>query len=192
MLYINQRDYPNMPYPNNAENNYQPPEKQNIAATGCGLCSACMVVDHLTTQRLGLEECVALSVEHKANVRFGTRMIILGPVVAEKFGLKFSHTSNKEEMLACLQRGGRVIVNVANRPDGSRGLFCRTGHYMVLVSAEGERICFMDPYYGPEYNEGELKEKVDSSCVPFLYCDADLLEYETENREIKYYLFERK
>ena len=62
---------------------------------------------------------------------------------------------------------------------------------MVLVSADGERVCFLDPYYGPEYNEGELKEKVDCSRVPFLYCDADLLEYETENREIKYYLFER-
>ena len=192
MLYINQRDYPHIPYPHNAEKNYQPPEGQNIAKAGCGLCSACMVVDQLTTQKLGLEECIELSVANKANTRPGTRMIILGPVIAEKFGLKFSHTSDKEEMLSCLRRGGRVIVNVANRPDGSRGLFCRTGHYMVLVSAEGERICFMDPYYGPEYNEGELKEKVDSSRVPFLYCDADLLEYETENREIKYYLFERK
>lgn len=192
MLYINQRDYPDMPYPNNAENNYQPPENQNVAQCGCGLCSVCMVVDHLTTERLTLEEAVAMSVDNNANVRIGTRMVILGPIVAETFGLKFSHTSDKEEMLACLRRGGRVIVNVANRPDGSPGLFCKAGHYMVLVSADGERICFLDPYYGPEYNEGELKEKVDSSCAPLLYCGADLLEYETENREIKYYLFERK
>lgn len=191
MLYINQRDYPNMPYPNNADNDYQPPEKQNIAKCGCGLCSACMVVDQLTTQKLGLEECIGLSVANKANVRPGTRMVDLGPAVAEKFGLKFSHTSDKEEMLACLRRGGRVIVNVANRPDGSPGLFTKTGHYMVLIAADGERICFLDPYYGLEYNEGELKEKVDSSRAPLLYCDLDLLERETENRKIKYYLFER-
>ena len=151
-----------------------------------------MVVDHLTTERLTLEEAVAMSVDNNANARIGTRMVILGPIVVETFGLKFSHTSDKEEMLACLRRGGRVIVNVANRPDGSPGLFCKAGHYMVLVSADGERICFLDPYYGPEYNEGELKEKVDSSCAPLLYCGADLLAYETENREIKYYLFERK
>ena len=192
MLYINQRDYPNMPYPNNAENNYQPPEKQTIAASGCGLCSAAMVVDQLTTQSLSLEEGVAMSVANKANLRPGTDMVIFGAAVAEKFGLKFSYTSDKKEMLACLRRGGRVIVNVANRPDGSRGLFCRSGHYMVLLSADAERVCFLDPYYGLEYNEGELKEKVDSSQAPFLYCDVDLLEYETENREIKYYLFERK
>lgn len=191
MLYINQRDYPDMPYPNNADNDYQPPENQNIAKCGCGLCSACMVVDQLTTQKLGLEECIGLSVANKANVRPGTRMVDLGPAVAEKFGLKFSHTGDKEEMLACLRRGGRVIVNVANRPDGTRGLFTKTGHYMVLIAADGERICFLDPYYGLEYNEGELKEKVDSSRAPLLYCDLDLLEYETENRKIKYYLFER-
>ena len=58
-------------------------------------------------------------------------------------------------------------------------------------SADEERICFMDTYYGPDYNEGELKEKVDSFRAPILYCDADRLEYEAENREIKYYLFER-
>ena len=191
MLYINQRDYPHIPYPNNAENDYQPPEKQCIAKTGCGLCSAAMVVDQLTTESLSLEEAVAMSVANKANLRPGTNMRRFGAAVAEKFGLKFSYTSDKAEMLAHLRKGGRVIVNVANRPDGTRGLFTRSGHYMVLLSADGERICFLDPYYGPEYNEGQLKEKVDSSRAPFLYCDADLLEYETENREIKYYLFER-
>ena len=191
MLYINQREYPDMPYPNNAENNYQPPEKQNIAKAGCGICSACMIVDQLTTQSLSLEDGIAISLENKANLRPGTNMIKFGTAVAKKFGMKFSHTGDKEEMLSCLRRGGRVIVNVANRPDGMPGLFTKGGHYMVLVSADGERICFLDPNYSEEYNQGELKEKVDSSRAPILYCDAGLLEYETENRKIKYYLFER-
>lgn len=190
MLYINQREHPDVPFPNNAEGGY-PAEKQNIAKAGCGICSLCMVVDHLTTEALSLQACVELAVENKANLRPGTSMIKLGPVVAEKFGLRFSHTSDKEEMLAHLRKGGRVIVNVANRPDGTPGLFTKGGHYMVLVAADGERICFLDPNYSEAYNEGALKEKVDSSCAPVLYCDADLLEHETENREIKYYLFER-
>ncbi len=191
MLYINQRDYLDMPYPNDIEGECLP-EKQNVAACGCGICSACMVVDQLTAGSLSLEEGIAISIENKANLRPGTNMVKFGTAVAEKFGLKFSYTSDKEEMLACLRRGGRVIVNVANRPDGTRGLFTRTGHYMVLIAAEGERICFLDPYYGPEYNEGELKEKVDSSRAPILYCDVDLMEYETENRKNKYYLFQRE
>ena len=190
MLYINQREYFDMPFPNNVEGGY-PAEKQNIAKAGCGICSLCMVVDHLTVKELSLPECIGLAVVHKANLKPGTSMVKVAPAVVEKFGLKFSHTSDKEEMLACLRRGGRVIVNVANRPDGTPGLFTKGGHYMVLVSAEGERICFLDPNYSEAYQAGELKEKVDSSRVPFLYCDADLLEYETENREIKYYLFER-
>ncbi|MBQ7329696.1 MAG: hypothetical protein IJX01_07315 [Oscillospiraceae bacterium] len=190
MLYINQRDYPDMPYPNNVAGACRP-ESQNIAKAGCGVCSACMVVDQLTTQSLGLEDCVQLSVDSKANLEPGTDMKILGTALAEKYNFKFSYGADKEAMLACLRRGGRVIVNVANRPDGSPGLFTKTGHYMVLIAADGERICFLDPYYGLEYNEGELKEKVDSSRAPLLYCDLDLLERETENRKIKYYLFER-
>jgi len=191
VLYINQRDYPHIPYPHNADNNYQPPEGQNIARAGCGLCSAAMVVDQLTTQSLSLEEGIAISVANKANLRPGTNMVRFGSAVAEKFGLKFSYTSDKEEMLAHLRKGGRVIINVANKPDGTRGLFTKTGHYMVLIAADGERVCFLDPYYGPEYNEGELKEKVDSSRAPILYCDADLLHTESANREKRYYLFER-
>ena len=179
MLYINQREYPETPFPNNLEGGC-PPEKQNIAKAGCGICSACMVVDHLTAKSLTLEECVQMAMDAK-----------LGPALAEKFGLKFSYTSKKEEMLAHLRKGGRVIVNVANRPDGTAGLFTKGGHYMVLISADGERICFLDPNYHESYDEGGLKEKVDSTKAPFLYCDADLMEYETENREIKYYLFER-
>ena len=190
MLYINQREYPDMPFPNNVEGGY-PAEKQNIAKAGCGICSLCMVVDHLAAKELSLPECIGLAVVHKANLKPGTSMVKVAPAVVEKFGLTFSQTSKKEEMLACLRRGGRVIVNVANRPDGTPGLFTKGGHYMVLVSAVDERICFLDPNYNEAYNAGELKEKVDSSRAPFLYCDADLLEYETENREIKYYLFER-
>ena len=190
MLYINQGNYPDMPFPNNVEGGC-PPEKQNIAKAGCGICSACMVVDHLTTQSLSLEECVQMAVETKANLRPGTSMVKLAPALVKKFGLKFSHTADKAEMLACLHRGGRVIVNVANRPDGTPGLFTKGGHYMVLVSADGERICFLDPNLDEKYKEEAMKEKVDTRSAPILYCDADLLEYETENREIKYYLFER-
>ena len=190
MLFLRQGDYKDVHFPNNIEGGC-PPERQNIAKAGCGICSACMVVDHLTTKSLSLEECVQMAVETKANLRPGTSMVKLGPALAEKFGLKFSHTSNKEEMLAHLRKGGRVIVNVANRPDGTPGLFTKGGHYMVLVSADGERICFLDPNLDGKYETEEVKTKVDTRSAPILYCDADLLEYETENREIKYYLFER-
>ena len=152
-----------------------------------------MVVDQLTARSLSLEECVELSVARKANVRPGTNMWDLGPAVAEKFDLRYGETSDKAEMLAHLQKGGRVIVNVAEKPDKTPGLFTKGGHYMVLISVDGERVCFFDPNYTAEaYGKGELKERVDSSKAPFLYCDADLLQRETEARKIRYYLFERK
>ena len=191
MLYINQRDYPNMPYPNNVAGACRP-ESQNIARAGCGICTACMLVDHLTTQSLSMEECIQLSIDSKSNLEPGTDLEILGAVLAEKFDLKFSYSADKEAMLACLRRGGRVIINVANRPDGTDGLFTHCGHYMLLVSVDGERVCFLDPYYHDSYDKGDLKEKVDSTRAPLLYCDAELLHKEAENRRIRYYLFERK
>ena len=73
-----------------------------------------------------------------------------------------------------------------------------SSQYLVQQMKNDAGFLMDDVYQGwnmtPAINklEGELKEKVESSKAPFLYCDADLLEYETENREIKYYLFERK
>ena len=152
-----------------------------------------MIVEHLTTQTLSLEDCIVLSVSNNANNRPGTSMRVLGPVVAEKFDLEYTEASDKGELLAHLAKGGEAIVNVAEKPDGTPGLFTRAGHYMVLISADGEQICFFDPNYTAEaYGKGELKEKVDSSKAPFLSCSLDLLWQETEAREIRFYLFKRK
>ena len=73
MLFINQNDYENMPYPTDAKN----PDSENmlkgtIASSGCGLCSCCMMVDRLTLQTLTLEECRQMAIDCGANMDPGT------------------------------------------------------------------------------------------------------------------------
>jgi len=193
MLYINQNDYSHVPYQHNMANGGAPVERRNVGTSGCGLCSACMVVEHLTPHHLSVEECVRLSEDNGANLKPGTSMRVLGPVLAEKFGLEFGMTCDPEEMLACLHSGGEAIVSVGSEGDGCRALFTSRGHYMVIIAVDGDEVCILDPGFRPasNYLKEELKHLVRLD-HPFLYCSLDTLMKEVVSRDIYFYLFKRK
>ena len=138
MLYLNQNDYGHVPYMHNTDAGGAPPERRNVGTSGCGLCCTCMAVEHLTVQTLPLEECVRMSEESGANHRAGTDMVILGPLVAERFGLEYRWTTDMQEMLDCLHGGGQVVVNVRAEADGT-GIFTNTRHYVLAVGADTRR-----------------------------------------------------
>ena len=97
MRHINQRKYSYIPYPQYMDHPEDPyGKKGTVRSGGCGLCSACMIVDQLTTQTLSVRECTKLSMEIGANHCDGTDMHILGPAIAERFGLEFSKTNDLE------------------------------------------------------------------------------------------------
>ena len=56
MKYINQLDYPHLPYYTDAANPEKTEEEKmrTVAKSGCGLCCACMMIDQLTTEELKL------------------------------------------------------------------------------------------------------------------------------------------
>ncbi|MEE0515561.1 MAG: hypothetical protein UC961_07925 [Emergencia sp.] len=193
MLFINQNDYENMPYPTDAKN----PDSENmlkgtIASSGCGLCSCCMMVDRLTLQTLTLEECRQMAIDCGANMDPGTDMEFLAPVVAEKFDLDLKTSSNTGELIECLQNGGCAVLNPGGSRDGYHGLFTTGGHYMTAISyCNGEFLIF-DPswsetkFHTPE-REGRVRE---SGC--FVYVTPEVLIEDTENRRPRYFLFSRK
>ena len=192
MLYLNQLDYRHIHYEHNVENGGVPQERRNVATSGCGLCSACMVVDHLTAHHLSLDECIRLSYSTGANRHVGTRMMLLGPAVAEKFGLHFETTADISKMLDCLQKGGRAIINVGGSHDDYVGLYSKGGHYILGVSFDGKELCILDPSYKEAKYEVEPhfgKVRVD---YPFTYCAPQTIVDDTQNRETPYYLFWRK
>ena len=192
MVYLNQKGYPHIHYMHGTSTGGVPKKYRNVGTSGCGLCSACMMVDRLTTQKLEIEEAVRLSEDNGANITAGTRMAILGPVLAEKYSLTFEMTKSTEKVVDCLQRGGCVIINVGGDHDDYKGVFSNGGHYIMAVSTDGETICTLDPswtsskMHTPE-REGKVLED-----PPFLYCSLKVLEEDTANRETPFYLFMRK
>ena len=193
MLYVNQLKHPHIRYEHNVDNGGVPFERQRISTSGCGLCSACMVVEHLTVHTLSLEECVQLSYDSHANGSIGTALGELGPLVAEKFGLTFERTDDMDKMIACLQAGGEAIINVGGDDEKGNGVFTHGGHYIVAVSYENGEFCLLDP----SYREDKFDKNGNAHKVrvrePFIYCSRGVLEEEAlAKRKYPLYLFKRK
>ena len=192
MLYLNQLDYRHVHYEHNIEGGGVPQERRNIATSGCGVCSACMMVDHLTSTHLSIEECIRLVYKVGASRFVGTRMAILGPALADMFHLGFKATKDMDEVKACLQKGGRVIINVGGDHDDYVGLYSYTGHYIIAIAYDGEELCILDPSYKEvkyEKTPHQGKVRVD---YPFTYCKPEYIVDDTQNRETPFYLFWRK
>ena len=192
MLYLNQLEHAHVPYITNTKNDEVIDKVTNVARVGCGPCCLCMTVDKLTTKTLPLEECIKLSEGCGANYGRGTDLSMLAPVVAERFALDYRNTDDLAEMLACLQTGGAVVAHVRRMPDDEVGLFTKSGHYISVISTDGEQVCILDPSYTPEKYHLEGREgKVNDKNAPFLYCPKETLHAHTPWDKPKYHLFWR-
>ena len=192
MKYVCQLDYEHQPYHYNVENGGLPEVQANVARGGCGLCSACMMVEHLTTKHFTVRDAVMLSENCGANKRMGTTMRIFGPAVAQMFDLDYSTTNDREELVKHLQEGGAAIVNVGGTDETKVGHFTPTGHYMFILSTDGENVCFLDPSYREVWYASETLQKEIRKDLPFLYCSLDFMLQEASNRDPGFYLFKRK
>lgn len=193
MLYLNQYDYRHVPYITRTKDDSVTNKVYDVARSGCGICCSCMTVDLLTTKSLSVEEGVKLSEGCGANHGAGTDMSMLGPVVAERYGLDYRATDDLDEMIRHLQAGGAVIVHVKRLPEDAVGLFTKGGHYMSVIATDGEGVCILDPSYTPEkYHLPEREGKVDDTDAPFLYCHKETLHAHTAWERPKYHLFARK
>lgn len=191
MLYIDQKQYAHIPYPHNLNNGGCVEGRDNAGTSGCGMCCACMMVEHLTTKTLDVEEAVKMAIDNKANLGAGVNMKILGPLVAEKFDLSYRLSESKEEAIEQLRKGGRVIALTTKKEDGTAGLFTKRKHFILLVATDGDQVCILDPYVYPgkfqeEGRAGKVRED-----APFLYCSWDVL-MEEVNPTACFHLFGRK
>lgn len=195
MRYLNQKNYRHIPYMHNLDAGGAPEDRRNVATSGCGLCCMCMVVDRLTTQTLELSECVRMAEDCGANHKPGSRMHILGPVAAERFGLSYAATDSLVDVKKTLQAGGCAIMFTGGVHGDRKGIFTQNpnGHYIVLLSVdENDDFCILDPNYDAEkfLVEGVCdKVKV---CAPYLYCSGNVLMGEMTDLAAPFYLFNKK
>ena len=194
MRHINQRRYSYIPYPqlmDEPDNPYG--KKASVRGGGCGLCSACMIVDQLTTSVFSVRECTELSMAINANHCDGTDMKMLGPAVAEKFNLEYSTTKDIGEVVKALHNGARVIALVSAKGETNKGIFTNGGHYIVLISADEEdEICVLDPHWtSGKFTKWEKKGLVRTDGT-LVYVTPQVLDAERKNKSVDYFIFRRK
>lgn len=190
MLYLNQLDYEDIPYPTNLdepESDYA--QNGTVAKAGCGLCSLCMVIDRLTLETLSLEECRDLSVAVGANREPGTDMNILGGAVARRFDLRLRVTSDEREMAECLHSGGAAIINTGGDREGHIGTFSEIGHYIVAVSESDGEFALLDPSWRTDKYAEEPRRSLVRQKGKWLYARAEVIHEDASKKSPPYYLF---
>ena len=193
MKYLNQYEYRHIPYITHTKDDHIQNKVYNVGSSGCGLCCTCMAVELLTDKTLPLEECVRLSEQCGANHSAGTDMSMLGPVGAEKFGLCYENTSDVEQAIRHLQRGGQIVAHVRVQEGQEIGLFTKHGHYVCLIATDGEEFCILDPSYTPEkFKLPSRIGKVNEANAPYLYCSTQTVDAEGATNKPKYHLFSRR
>ena len=184
MVYYCQNDYDHVPYTN--------PERPTatIASSGCGVCSACMVVENLLGVSFPVEECAKLAQACGARDGYGTDMIILGKALTEKFPLYQINTDDKNEALAFLhEHKGMVIANPGGDREGHIGLFTKGGHYIVLAEACRTTVRILDPSLSPTKFECEGRKGEVFVNGTDIYCDIEAVVDDCANRSPAFYMF---
>lgn len=186
MIYYNQNDYAHVPYPSEAR------PQSNIKSSGCGVCSACMVVESMTEHKLSVEECAKFSLSVGGLDNDGTNMEKLAPPLCERFGLAFEATDDKEKVLEFLNNNrGMVIANPGGDREGHIGLFTTTGHYIVLAEARQRTVRVLDPNLKPDSFDREGRRGMVFVDGENIYCDIDVVVEDCLNRSPAFFLFRK-
>ena len=105
MKYINQLNFPDIPYVTRTDLEGAEREKglnTTIRSSGCGLCAAIMVADRLLVDyTFDLTDAIELSYAVKANYKKGTCYKRFAPAFAEKMGLQWEATNDPEALRNC-------------------------------------------------------------------------------------------
>lgn len=198
MLYISQRDYPDVPYPTKTDipgDEYG--MNTTVASSACGVCAAMMLVDRLCVNaHFPLEEALKLAYDTGANHALGTDFGIYGPAVADRFHLEYRVSDSPEELEDCLAGGGCAIALCSARRDdpGYTPVFTYKSHYITVFSRERDgRFCVLDPnYYEGKFEEADRRGKVEVRGLVCLVSRRVLMEDTEGEAERRFHLFWRK
>ena len=184
--FYNQLEYPHVPYEYNGNG-------RSIKTSGCGICSACMVVENMLGIPCSLEEMVQIAYASGARDDSGTEMSLLAKGVCEKFPLTYEMTNDAGTAMQFLQNGeGMIIANSGGDREGWTGVFTSGGHFIVLAAAQGRKITVLDPSVRPDKYDApgrEGKVELDGNIA---YTDMQVIAKDCDNRTPSYVLFRKK
>lgn len=185
--YYNQNNYGNVPYPSSAL------PKATVKSGGCGVCCASMIVENLTTHKIGPQLMAQYSINKRARVSGGTDMNVLAKAISADYGMEFSATSDESALLNHLQAGGMAVVNVGGNRNGYIGVFSDGGHYIVAAGLTSDgKVIILDPgYYVGKFNKTGRTGKVKMN-GNYCICDMSVLAEDTASKTPAYWLFKLK
>lgn len=197
MRYVNQKDYPDLPYRTRTDT----PEdlhgqNSTVATSGCGLCSAIMMIDRLLVDsdyKFDIEDALQLSLDNKANHTFGTDYDIYSEALGNKFNIKHKLTNDINDVAECIRDGGCCVAKVSTR-ENYKAVFTKGHHYITVVSITTDgRFVILDPSQVPgKYDEAIAEGRVEVQ-GHLCFCTPEVLEDEAEGMHpTKYYLFWRE
>lgn len=149
--YYNQLNYPKIPYDNKTTS-----KKETIATSGCGVCSALMVLNNLYNNELmTVKEMAEFSIEHKARDNYGTNMVTLLNSLSKYFErCKYSVTTDINKVIKHLKNGGVAILNQGDIDLGYYNVFSSGGHYVYCYKVTNDNKMYV---YDPAYTSKRYK-----------------------------------
>lgn len=190
-LHTNQNNFGNIAYPH--------PSKPNATVTtsGCGPCSALMILENLTPTRYKMQDWINWVLSTGARVSSGTDMGILAAAMVKKFGFIVTKTDDETVLKNHLKKGGMAIGNCGGEHGNWRGLFSTAGHYFTIVGYTGDGyFIVLDPNWTKNKftNQANSLSKWRSQHAKQgsgteVYVDASNLNEDTRTRTPSYYLF---
>lgn len=198
MKYINQLDYPDIPYITRTKLEGEEREKGlhiTMRSSGCGLCASAMVADMLLPDcDFDIMKALELSYESKANESIGTSFVHYVPAFCEKLGLDYQMTDSVDDLRDCFATGGAAIALVCGNTGKRVGLFTHKTHYIVLIGFERDgRVAVLDPSYKEgKYDEEGRKGKVEMKHGVIALCDINEVVLDRIEGKNIFYLFWRK
>ena len=180
MIKFNQRDtkWANVIY------SAKEPHTETIKSSGCGICSACVVVSNLSDTYIEPPKMAEYSVKKGYRIDGVGTSHSLYPDIAKMYKLNCTKVCDINKAIECVKKGGMAVCSTSG---GENKLFSTGGHLFVMTGYNGQECEFYDTdLYSGKYNTAYRK----SRC--YLKGDLIYVKPEEAKKHIRtYFLFER-
>lgn len=189
--YINQLNYPDVPYFTGTACGGLPQEMNNFAKTGCGVCCFLMGIEALTGKQVPIEEGIKLAVDSGATKHFGTDLDVLLQYATPLYGLSYELTDDIEVLKDRIAKGSVAIANTG----GNRGdyicPFSPNGHYVYIINIKDDICTIFDTSYRKEKYASCLDDEITITDDKLIEVSVDYLDKACENKSPRYCIIKK-
>ena len=180
--YYNQKNYYDVVYDNPSTSG-----TESIASSGCGVCSAAMVVNSMAGKQLcTIPSLARFSVACGARDSSGTNIYtLLSAICKANTHFSYKATGDKQALLNHLKSGKMAIINQGD----AYSVFSNAGHFVVAYKAVGDSVEIFDPLvYSGKYTSGVKATRIISATSRGCIVSIDQVVKATCDRNPGYFL----